>query len=313
MVKALKDDVPYNDKTKKQAILTGKLTYAEAYPKLVGLQGWLAWLVVGIGISVCYNLFQSLNGFFDSSNSFSAEVLNVYPNLPLLIGFENIMQLAFALLGIYLLVKIGKKEKLAVRIAVVYFILIFIYTLVDLGFANAMFSGNQAALDAISKETNSSSRSILFSILWLLYFLNSKRVKATFTRDNNLDAMDNQNIKELPMSVTTKDESKLGPDHFKKQLSNLENIAIKLDKNCRDGEVATDNLDKAQSYLNSVADRLTDSKSVGNNAYIIYEVQSLIHWARDEEQDSRELAKCAAKVKGDNVLFTQTANRILRT
>jgi hypothetical protein len=153
---------------------------AEKYPKLVGLNGFLAWFILGLAVSVCYELFSSITGFLNT-NLLSSEVTAAYPSYQTLISFENTMQLIAGLGGIYLLVKIIKRQKTAVRIAVVYFIFLLAYTIVDLSWANSMFSNNQAALDAISKQGNY-GRTIFYSIAWLLYFVSSKRVKATLTR-----------------------------------------------------------------------------------------------------------------------------------
>lgn len=302
---------------------------AEKYPKLVGLNGFLAWFIFGLVISVCYELYSSITGLLDTS-LLSSEVTAAYPSLQTMISFENIGQLIAGLGGIYLIVKIIKKQKIAIRIAVVYFIFVLAYTLVDLSLANSMFNNNQAALDAISKQSSNYGRTIVYSIIWLFYFVSSKRVKATLTRELSMNAKavshgvdQTSSVVDTDIVEKSRDKDQISselntnmtkePSRFAKQLETLESIAIKLDKGCRNGTIPVQISIDAQDYLNRVADEIIDSKSVGSGAYIVYEVQSLIHWVQNEEDASRKLAKSAATVKGNDILFTQTANLILRT
>ncbi|GEM_PF-3096343 len=98
---------------------------------------------------------------------------------------------------------------------------------------------------------------------------------------------------------------------YEVEIDKLRKIALKLDRACKEGEIATELPEKAQDYLNSVAGNIIDSKSVGSEAYIVYEVQALLHWVKGEEDDSRDLAKSAVIVKGDKKLFTETATALL--
>ncbi len=272
-------------------------------PKLVGVEGWLTFFLFGLIVSVGYNIYGFISGISDTSYN-TPEVIAMYPSLPTVINFENMAQLCFAVGGVYLFIKIAKRQKAAKKIALFYLSFVLIYTLVDLSIAYSMFSDNPAALEAISKSGDQ-ARNILHALIWIPYFLVSRRVKLTLTA----------NAKKLHGETVLSDTS-IGFNaeaRFAKELNTLEKVAVKLDKGCREGQIPNDTLNKAQAYLSRVADSITDSKSVGSDAYLVYEVQGLIHWAQGEEGDAFELIKTASRVKGDDVLLTQTANKIVRS
>ena len=147
---------------------------------------------------------------------------------------------------------------------------------------------------------------IICSSLLLAYFLGARRVKATFDGAQHIDpSTTSQNIKEV--SLLSRHQGK-----FEKQLDKLEDIAVEVDRACRDGEVPAELIKRATEYVETVGDSITDSKAVAERSYIVYEVRALLMWAKHDEAQARVLAVTAAEVKGDDVLFTQTANMIVR-
>jgi hypothetical protein len=97
-----------------------------------------------------------------------------------------------------------------------------------------------------------------------------------------------------------------------KKLHQLENMALMLDKACKDGVVVDDDVEKAQDVLNSINEKYQDDNDIlGPDAYLIYEVQGLIHWVKGEEKDAKDLIRSARDTKGDPQLFTDSANDLV--
>lgn len=89
----------------------------------------------------------------------------------------------------------------------------------------------------------------------------------------------------------------------------LKNMALMLDKACKDGVVVDEEVEKAQNVLNSINEKYQDDNDIlGSDGYLIYEVQGLIHWVKGEEKDAKDLIRSAKNAKGDSQLFTDSAN-----
>jgi hypothetical protein len=153
--------------------------------KLVGLNGWLAWFVVGLVVSILYNFFSAITGFADKSiytSEWSSTLLAAYPNLPTFINFENVAILLIAIFGIFLLISIIKLKKKAIKIAIGYSVAIITFELLDIFIAYSMFANNKVVVDSVFSD-GKIARAIIFSFIWLLYFIFSKRVKLTLTKE----------------------------------------------------------------------------------------------------------------------------------
>jgi hypothetical protein len=140
--------------------------------------------------------------------------------------------------------------------------------------------------------------------------MSSKRLRATFggAAAMSIDALNDEvsivaSGEEMPERV-----EKLGSE-----LDELEQLAFTLDKGCRDDDVKPEDVQKASQYVARVGSEIIDSKAIDAEGYIVYEVQALLAWIDNNEAVARELAQQAAELKGDDVLFTQTANMILRS
>jgi len=97
-----------------------------------------------------------------------------------------------------------------------------------------------------------------------------------------------------------------------KKVRHLENIALMLDRACKGGEVLDENVEKAQDILNLINEKYQDDNDIlGSKAYLIYEVQGLIHWVKGEKKDAYDLMRSARDAKGDSNLFTKSANELL--
>jgi len=286
-------------------------TYAKAYPNLVGIRGWFLVFVIGIFLSIVVNLYASLVGFADKTE-YTAVILQSYPGLTTIINLRNIIQLVIALAGIWLLVMIFRRQKRAIRFAIIYFSLILAFGIVTTVVNYMQFNSNSAVLAAAYKN-DGPLRMVAYSSIWLAYFMSSRRVRATLGRGRSplTDMTSSKHI-----NASEEDDAPETSEHIEKlqlQLDELEKIAFDLDRGCRDGEVTNEEIKKADTYTEFVADGIIDSKAIDAEGYIVYEVQALLAWIKHDEATARQLAQMAADVKGDDVLFTQTANMILRS
>lgn len=165
------DDV--QDKTKTKSI--------KPDAKLVGLHGWLAWFVVSLIITIFYSFYSSIIGF-THTGTYTPEVTVAYPSFPSLINFENMVILLIAIFGLFLLVMIIKLKRKAIKFAVGYSIAIIAFEFIDTFLIYSIFTGNQAALDGAFKD-GMIVRTITLNFIWIVYFIFSKRVKLTLTKE----------------------------------------------------------------------------------------------------------------------------------
>ena len=280
-------------------------SYAQRFPQLIGIHGWLLFFSLLILLSIIGNFYGAIEGFTNPIQ-YTKSVLALYPSLTGFITFSNSMQLLIALGGIFVAVHILIRGKHTRRIASIYFTVALIYAALETVLGFLQYGDNSIVLNAAFKGGGQISM-IIYSTVLLAYFLGARRVRATFDGTQHIDpGTTSENIKEVS-SLSRKDGK------FEKQLEKLEDIAVELDRACRDGEVSEELIKEATKYVVTVGDSITDSKSVAERAYIVYEVRALLMWVKHEESKARALAVTAAETKGDDVLFTQTANMIVRS
>lgn len=279
-------------------------SYANRFPELVGVQGWLLFFSMLITLSIAVNLYSGLDGLLHPVQYTNA-VLTLHPSLIGFITFSNTMEIVLAFGGALVLVHILRRSKNTRKIAIIYAATLLIYAVLEtlLGF---MQYGNDSAVLNAAFKGGGQIRMFVYSSALLAYFLTARRVRATFEGMQHIDAgVTSENIRQV---------SSLSSHHgkFEKQLHRLEDLAVDLDRACRDGEVPVELLKTATKYVETVGGGIADSKAVAERAYIVYEVQALLYWIKHQEGEARELARTAVEIKGDDVLFTQTANMIVR-
>ncbi len=106
----------------------------------------------------------------------------------------------------------------------------------------------------------------------------------------------------LVMKTTTKDK--------KVKIQKLQKLAEELDTACKSGSIDSKAIKSAQIKLNESADGLIANRIVGDKAYIVYEVQGLIHWINGEYDEATSLIRSACEVKKDNTLYTESATAL---
>lgn len=161
------------------------LTKLERRKKLIGLEGWLAFFIVGLGIAILYNIVQ----IFTYPSAFS-EIESVRSQAP---GFVSAMMPAlwfevfqFAILAavaIWLIVLLAQHKQLAKHIAIAFLVANIVLGIIDYAWASSIFSEYNINVDSeMSKQGGSIGRAIISSCIWIPYFFVSKRVKATLTK-----------------------------------------------------------------------------------------------------------------------------------
>jgi hypothetical protein len=273
-------------------------------PEVVAIRGLLSIAVVCIILSVTVNFYSAYTGFTRPVQFTQIALMN-YPSLPGFIVFESAMEVLIAVFGTYLFFAIWARARRTRKLAIAYFTFILIYGVLDAFLGYLQFGGNSEILSAAFKG-GGQIRMVVYATLGLAYFMASRRVRVTFEGASEETAV-------VSSEAITEVESPAKPTgKYEEELTMLESLAFELDQGCREGQVARSVSRRAKKYLDQVADEIMDSRSVENRSYIVYEVQALLAWIKHNEPEARELVAFAATEKGDDILFTQTANMILR-
>jgi len=162
-----------------------KMTKQQQRDHKIGLEGWLAFFVVGISISILYNVIQ----IFTYPSAFS-EVESVRSQAPGFVSamtpalwFEVFQFAILAAIGIWLIVLLAQHKRLAKHVAVVFLAANIVLGIIDYAWASSIFSEYNLNVDSeMSKQGGLIGRSIIASCIWIPYFFVSKRVKRTLTK-----------------------------------------------------------------------------------------------------------------------------------
>lgn len=162
-----------------------KMTKQQRRDQKIGLEGWLAFFVVGISISILYNVIQ----IFTYPSAFS-EVESVRSQAPGFVSamtpalwFEVFQFAILATIGIWLIVLLAQHKRLAKHVAVVFLVANILLGIIDYAWASSIFSEYNLNVDSeMSKQGGLIGRSIIAYCIWIPYFFVSKRVKRTLTK-----------------------------------------------------------------------------------------------------------------------------------
>ena len=164
-----------------------KMTKQERRKKLIGLEGWLAFFVVGVSLGILLgviNLFGYSSVFSDLASVQSQAPEFVSAITPAL-WFEILTNIASIGLAIWLIVLLAQHKKLAKAVAIVYLVSSAVLMIADYAWVSSIFDNFNLSSDVqrdISGAAGDAGRSVIGAFIWVPYFLVSKRVKRTLIK-----------------------------------------------------------------------------------------------------------------------------------
>ena len=162
-----------------------KMTKEQRRDQKIGLEGWLAYFIVGLGIAIIYNIFQIFTypSAFNEIESVRSQAPGFVAAMMPALWFEVFQFAALAAVAIWLIVLLAQHKRLAKHVAIAFLVANIVLGVVDYAWASSIFSEYNINVDSeMSKQGGSIGRAIIFSCIWIPYFLVSKRVKATLTK-----------------------------------------------------------------------------------------------------------------------------------
>jgi hypothetical protein len=153
--------------SKKQSKLTD-----EKKAKLTGLDGWLTWFMLGLVISCGYSIYNA----FSYRQLLSTQGLDSYKGTVTFIVIGFVVLAIMQALSFYLILKKRVVGRLLVILTLVLGIIIY-------GTISALLNSVYSKINkSVPMDvTNDISRDITLSVIWILYFFFSRRVKLTLT------------------------------------------------------------------------------------------------------------------------------------
>lgn len=183
----LKKQLSLGDSYLSKTTNADKMTKQQRRDHKIGLEGWLALFVVGVGIGIVLGVINLLgygstfNDLSTASNEAAAYVIAITPAL----WFEILTNIISIGLAIWLIVLLAKHRRLAKKVAIVYLASSAVFLVIDYTWASSVFDSfnvTQYVEADLRKASSDTGRAIIAALIWVPYFLISKRVKRTLTK-----------------------------------------------------------------------------------------------------------------------------------
>ena len=164
-----------------------RMTKAQRRKHKVGLEGWLAFFVVGVSLSILLGVINLL-GYGSALNdlaSVQSDAPDYVAAMTPVLWFEILTNMLSIGLAIWLIVLLAKHRKLAKNIVIIYLVSNAVLLIIDYAWAASVFDTfnvTQYVQAEISKAAGDVGRGVIAAFIWVPYFLVSKRVKATLTK-----------------------------------------------------------------------------------------------------------------------------------
>lgn len=164
-----------------------KMTKQARRKKLIGLEGWLAFFIVGVSLGILLGVIN-LVGYgstFSDLASLQSDAPDYVAAMTPALWFEILTNLLSVGLAIWLLVLLAKHKRLAKGIAIAYLVSSAIFLIIDYVWAASVFDTfnvTQYVQAEMSRAARDVGRGIIGVFIWVPYFLISKRIKRTLTK-----------------------------------------------------------------------------------------------------------------------------------
>jgi hypothetical protein len=163
-----------------------KLKKNKKSKNLNGIEGWLVLYLFGLAITIILLVILFINtiNVFPLLNVIQTTSPEVYNSFSPLTWYEVLSTTLSIFLAVFTLVFIAKHKKAGKILAIIYMSCLIIFSIVD----SAWFSSITASFSTIDFSSAAADgsqtlgRNILYGIIWIPYFIFSKRIKATLVK-----------------------------------------------------------------------------------------------------------------------------------
>lgn len=183
----LKNQLSLGDSYLAKTANPDKMTKEQRRSQKIGLEGWLAFFIVGISLGILLNIINLLGygSAFNDLASVQGDAPDYVAAMTPVLWFEILTNMLSIGLAIWLIVLLAKHRKLAKNIAITYLISSAVLLTIDYAWVVSVFDTfniTQYVQAEMSKAAGDVGRGVIAAFIWVPYFLVSKRVKRTLTK-----------------------------------------------------------------------------------------------------------------------------------